>query len=334
MTIQRMNRRSWLSTLATLSAAPLAGLPAARSWAQPAYPDKPIRMLVGFPAGGPTDVVARLIADKLKTALGQIVLVDNRAGAGGNLAAEAVARAPADGYTLLYTSSAMATAPSLYERLAYDAKKDFVPVVETVTQPLVLAVNPNLIPAASFADFVRLLKEQPEKFNYASSGNGTITHLAAAALCAQVGLRATHVPYRGTAPALTDLVAGAVEFTVGVANNARPFIAEGKLRALAATSLVRLPNLPQVPTLHELGLAKFEATAWQGIMAPAATPPAIVQRVSAEVIKLLAQPEVQTQVLALDAEVRANPGARFGEYIQAETLRWAGVVKAAGIKPA
>jgi tripartite-type tricarboxylate transporter receptor subunit TctC len=329
-----MNRRSMLSTLASLSAAPLAGLPAVRGWAQTVYPDKPIRLLVGFPPGGPTDVVARLIADKLKVALGQSVLVDNRAGAGGNLAAEAAARATADGYTLLYTSSAMATAPSLYERLAYDAKRDFVPVVETVAQPLVLAVNPNRMAVESYSEFVSLVKAQPEKFNYASSGNGTITHLAAAAMCARAGIRTTHVPYRGTAPALTDLVAGTVDFTVGVANNARPFIKEGKLRALAVTSLARLPNLPQVPTLHELGLAKFEATAWQGIMAPAATPPEVVQRVGSEVIKLLALPEVRAQVLALDAEVRANPGSRFGEYIQAETLRWAGVVKEVGIKPA
>jgi tripartite-type tricarboxylate transporter receptor subunit TctC len=330
----RMNRRSLLSTIATLSVAPLAGLPATRSWAQAAYPDKPIRLLVGFPPGGPTDVVARLIADKLKAALGQIVLVENRAGAGGNLAAEAAARSPADGYTLLYTSSAMATAPSLYERLAYNPKKDFVPVVETVTQPLVLAVNPSRMAAASFADFVRLAKERPDKFNYASSGNGTITHLAAAALCAQLGVRTTHVPYRGTAPALTDLVAGTVDFTVGVANNARPFIQDGKLRALAVTSLARLPNLPNVPTLHELGLQKFEATAWQGIMAPAATSPEIVQRLGTEVTKLLDLPAVKAQVLALDAEVRANSGARFGEYIEAETQRWARVVKEAGITPA
>ena len=245
-----------------------SGAVALPTFAQDHYASKPIKLIVGFPPGGPTDIIARLLAERLREALGQPVLVENRAGARGNIAADVVAKSAPDGYTLLYVSSSIAISPGLYDKLAFDVKRDFVPVAETVSIPMVLLVNPK-IPATTVAEFVRYAKANPGKLNYASSGNGTITHLASALFSLRNAIQTQHVPYKGIAPALTDLVAGNVEFTIGTINTALQFVREGRLRAIAITGLTRASSLPAVPTLDESGMKGFEASAWQGVMAPA-----------------------------------------------------------------
>ena len=300
--------------------------------AQEGYPNKPIKFVVGFPAGGPTDVVARLIADKLRESLGQQVLVENRPGAAGNLAADAVAKSAADGYTLLYASSSIATSPGLYENLPFNVKRDLVPVTETVSVPMVLVVNAQ-VPGANLREFIQYAKANPGKLNYASSGNGTVTHLAAVVFGQRNGLQAQHVPYRGTAPALADLIAGNVQYTLGTINTALPFIRDGRLRALAVTGLSPAASLPGVPTLDESGMKGFEASAWQGVMAPAGTPPAIVNRLAGEIQRALNRPELKAQLDAQDAVIRASTPAKFGEYIGTEIARWTQVIKDTGTKP-
>ena len=288
--------------------------------------------MVGFPAGGPTDVVARLIADKLRESLGQQVLVENRPGAAGNLAADAVAKSAADGYTLLYASSSIATSPGLYENLPFNVKRDLVPVTETVSVPMVLVVNAQ-VPGANLREFIQYAKANPGKLNFASSGNGTVTHLAAVVFGQRNGLQAQHVPYRGTAPALADLIAGNVQYTLGTINTALPFIRDGRLRALAVTGLSPAASLPGVPTLDESGMKGFEASAWQGVMAPAGTPPAIVNRLAGEIQRALNRPELKAQLDAQDAVIRASAPAKFGEYIGTEIARWTQVIKDTGTKP-
>ena len=300
--------------------------------AQEGYPNKPIKFVVGFPAGGPTDVVARLIADKLRESLGQQVLVENRPGAAGNLAADAVAKSAADGYTLLYASSSIATSPGLYENLPFNVKRDLVPVTETVSVPMVLVVNAQ-VPGSNLREFIQYAKANPGKLNFASSGNGTVTHLAAVVFGQRNGLQAQHVPYRGTAPALADLIAGNVQYTLGTINTALPFIRDGRLRALAVTGLSPAASLPGVPTLDESGMKGFEASAWQGVMAPAGTPPAIVNRLAGEIQRALNRPELKAQLDAQDAVIRASAPAKFGEYIGTEIARWTQVIKDTGTKP-
>lgn len=313
----------------------LAGMPAllllAAATPTRAQDSRPLRLVVGFPPGGPTDVVARLLAEGLREVLRQPVLVENRAGAAGNLAAEAVMRAPADGSTLLYASSSIAIAPALQDKPSFDARRDFAAVAETVSVPLVLLVHPQ-VPAQTFAEFVRHAKAHPGRLNYASSGNGTITHLAGALLAQAAGFQAQHVPYRGTAPALADLVGGTVQFTVGTINTALPFVREGRLRALAVTGRTRAASLPQVPTLDESGLKGFEASAWQGVLAPSGTPPAVVQQLSQAVARALARPELRSQLAQQDAEVRATTPDEFTAYLAGETQRWARVVRDTGAK--
>ena len=301
------------------------------AFAQDQYASRPIKLVVGFPPGGPTDIIARLLAERLREALGRPVLVENRAGAGGNIAAEAVAKAAPDGYTLLYASLSIAISPGLYDKLAFDVKRDFVPVAETVSIPMVLLVNPK-VPASNVAEFVRHAKANPGKLNYASSGNGTITHLAAALFSLRNGIQTQHVPYKGTAPALTDLVAGNVEFTIGTINTALQFVREGRLRAIAVTGLARASSLPAVPTLDESGMKGFEASAWQGVMAPAGTPPAIINKLSTEISKALARPDLRAQLAPQDAEVRATSPDRFAQYLGAEVSRWVQVIKDTGTK--
>ena len=288
-------------------------------------------MVVGFPPGGPTDVVARLVAGALHKQTGQPFIVENKAGAAGNLAAAAVAKAPANGYTILYASSGIALSPALFKQLSFDVERDFLPVSETVSIPLVLLVHPS-IPSATLSEFVAYAKSRPGQLNYASSGNGSITHLAAALLVQQHGLQAQHVAYKGTAPALVDLLAGNVQFTVGTINTALPYVREGKLRALAVTGLRRAATLPNVPTLDESGMKGFEATAWQGLMVPVGTPAAVVQQLQEQTAKALARPDIQNALAAQDAEVRATTPAVFSAYLVSEVARWKKIIKDAGIE--
>ena len=320
-------QRLWLARLAVVAFLLVAcDLGFAQS-----YPNKPIRMLVGFPAGGPTDVVGRIIAEKLAGQLGQPVLIENRPGAAGNIAAEQVARAAPDGYTLLYASNAIAISPAIYAKLGFDPLKDLTPVTETGTGSLVFLVHPS-VPVKSVKEFVAYAKERPGQLNYASSGAGTITHLAAVLFAQQTGIQVQHVPYKGSAPSLVDLVAGRVQFLLGAINTAMPFVKEGKLRAFAVTGMKRSGALPDLPTLHESDLPGFEAANWQGVFAPRATPAAVVARLNAEFVKAVLSPELRPKLAQQDMEPSGTTLEAFAAQMKSEVARWIKVAGEAGIK--
>jgi tripartite-type tricarboxylate transporter receptor subunit TctC len=303
---------------------------ACAAWGQ-AWPNKPIRMVVAFPPGGPTDIVSRVIAQRLSEQLGQQVIIDNKPGAGGNIAAELIANAPADGYTLFYNTSAIVIGPALYSKVNYDTLKDFAPVALTASVPMVLAVNPNL-PARSVKEFLDLARSKPGQLNYSSSGTGTITHLASAMLSTQTGIQTQHVPYKGSAPGLVDLASGQTQFMIDTINTVLPYVRDGRLRGLAVSSMKRSSVLPDLPTLHESGLSGFDASAWQGIVAPAATSSDIVQRLNAEVNKALAHPEVRAKLAAQGADVLGGTSAEYAAHLRSELPRWAKAVKDSGAK--
>ena len=303
---------------------------ACAAWGQ-AWPSKPIRMVVAFPPGGPTDIVSRVIAQRLSEQLGQQVIIDNKPGAGGNIAAELIANAPADGHTLFYNTSAVVIGPALYSKVNYDTLKDFAPVALTASVPMVLAVNPNL-PARSVKEFLDLARSKPGQLNYSSSGTGTITHLASAMLSTQTGIQTQHVPYKGSAPGLVDLASGQTQFMIDTINTVLPYVRDGRLRGLAVSSMKRSSVLPDLPTLHESGLSGFDASAWQGIMAPAATPNDIIQRLNAEVNKALAHPEVRAKLAAQGADVLGGTSAEYAAHLRSELPRWAKAVKDSGAK--
>ena len=313
-------------------AALIAGLAASGlAVAQGDYPSKPIRMIVAFPPGGPTDLVSRVIAQKVSEQVGQQVLVENKPGANGNIGAEQAAKAAPDGYTLFYNTSAITLSPALYSKLSFDPLKDYAPVVLTAVVPLVIAVHPS-VPANNLKEFIAYLKANPGKATYGSAGNGNVTHLGAFLFLHANGLDAVHVPYKGSAPSLTDLVGGQTQFTAETINAALPYIRDKRLKALAVTSMKRTSVLPDVPTLNESGMKGFEVGAWQGIVVPANTPPAIVKRLNAEVMKALASPEVKARLAAQGAEPLGSTPGEYGAYIKSEMERWAKVVKQSGAK--
>ena len=297
--------------------------------AQVAYPDKPVRLVLPFPPGGPTDLVARVLAQKMGEQMGQAVLVENKPGANGNIAADMVAKAPADGYTVLYNTSSIALSATLYKKLNYDVRTDFAPIALTAVIPLVLAVHPSL-PVSNVQEFLNYVKANPGKLTYGSAGNGNITHLGAYLLLHSRGLQATHAPYKGSAPALTDLVGGQTQFMTDTINSALPFIRDNRLRALAVTSLKRTSVLPEAPTLNETVMPKFEVGAWQGMLVPAKTPAEIVKRLNAEVMKALNSPDVKTKLAVQGAEPLGSTPEEYGQYIQSEITRWGQVVKLTG----
>ena len=296
------------------------------------YPAKPVRMILAFPPGGPTDINARAFAQRLSEQFGQQVLVDNRPGAGGNIGAAEAAKAPADGYTIFYNTSAIVIGPSLYSKVAFDPVKDFAPVALTATVPLVLAVNPAL-PVRSAAEFIAYAKANAGKLNYASSGTGTITHLAGALFVQQMGLQMQHIPYKGSAPALVDVVAGQVQMMIDTINTVAPYAKDNRLRPLAIAITRRSPILPEVPTLAEAaGLPGFEMSAWQGIVVPAATPREIVSRLNAEVNKALQNADLRARLAAGGSEPLGGTSEQYAAYIKAELDRWARVIRETGAK--
>jgi len=296
------------------------------------YPTKPIRLVVPFPAGGTTDILAREVGQRLSLSLGQSVVVDNRPGAGGNIGSELVAKSAPDGYTLLMaTVGTHAINPSLYAKMPYDHVKDFAPVVLVAGVPNVLEVTPSL-PVNSVADLIKLAKEKPGQINFASSGNGTSIHLSGELFKTMAGVDMTHVPYKGSAPALTDLIGGQVQVMFDNLPSSLPQIKAGKLRAIAVTSAERAPALPNVPTIAESGLPGFEATSWFGLVAPAGTPPAIIARINADVNQWLQSPEAREKLLAQGAAAAGGTPEQFAAYIRTETEKWARVVKASGAK--
>ena len=322
MKIQSTFRRTLLG-LAAAACLPLA------AWAQ-AYPSKPITLLVPFPPGGPTDLVARVLAKKMSEQMGQSIVIDNKPGANGNIAAVAAAKAPADGYTVLYNTSSIALSPALYKNLAYDVQRDLAPVALTAVVPLALVVNPG-VPVNNVREFIAYAKANPGKLSYGSAGNGNVTHLAAFQLVRHHDIDATHVPYRGSAPADVDLVAGQIQFMTDTINSVMPFVKDKRLKLLAVTTSQRMSLFPDVPTLSETVMPGFEAGAWQGIMVPANTPKAVVQRLNAEINKALQSAEVKEKLALQGAEPLGSTSEEYGAYVKKELARWAAVVKATGV---
>jgi tripartite-type tricarboxylate transporter receptor subunit TctC len=312
------------ASLAALSAAGLAPRPVRAQ----AFPSKPVRVIIGFPAGGPLDAHARLWSEPLAKLLGQPVIVDYKAGAGGTVGAQAVAGAPPDGHTLLLANTGtMVINPALYRKLPYDTLKSFVPVARTAQQPLAFLVHPD-VPARTLPEFVALLKRNPGRYNYGSAGNGGISHLVPEMLKTATGTFMVHIPYRGSAPAFTDLIAGQVQFMAESIPQAAQYAKAGKVRAIAVTSRERNAALPEVPTVIEQGLKGFEVVGFYGVLAPAGTPPTVVDTLSQAFAKVLGEGGVRERMVSQGADPAFLDTAAFERFLAAEMPRWAGAVKA------
>ncbi|ARP95536.1 Bug family tripartite tricarboxylate transporter substrate binding protein [Bordetella genomosp. 13] len=300
------------------------------------YPDREVRILVPFPAGGTTDIAARVVAAELGKAWNKPVVVDNKAGAGGNVGTGEAARAKPDGYTLLMgTVSTHAINQSVYAQLPYDPVKDFDPVTLVIPVPNILELNPAFADRnniRSVSDLVAFLKANPGKVNMASTGNGTSTHLSGELFQAMTGTRMTHVPYKGSSPALTDVMAGSADLIFDNLPSSMGFLKAGKLRPLAVTTAKRSPALPDVPTMAEAGIAGYEASSWFGLLAPAGTPPAIIDKVQRDVARALQQEDVKRQLQAQGAEPSGITPAAFKAFMAQETDKWAKVVRQSGAK--
>ncbi|WP_410170640.1 tripartite tricarboxylate transporter substrate binding protein [Cupriavidus nantongensis] len=307
-------------------------LMAAHGAALAAYPDKPIRLIVPAAAGGTTDIASRLVGKRMGELLGQPVVVENRAGGGGIIGAQALRQSAADGYTLMMGNiGPNAINYSLYRQLPYRAE-DFAPVTLVVSVPNVLVVNAN-VPARTVAELVALARAQPGKYSFASSGTGQSVHLSGELFRKRTGSDLIHVPYKGAAPAVADLVAGQVTMMVDNLPSSLPHIRSGKLRALAVTSASRVPELPDVPTMKEAGVNDFQVTAWFGLVAPAGTPPEVIDRLQKTVAGILVEPEIKSRLAELGGIPGGDTPAHFGTFIKSERERWARVVKDTGIPP-
>jgi tripartite-type tricarboxylate transporter receptor subunit TctC len=296
------------------------------------YPDRPVRLVVPFPAGGGADVLARTIMPKVAQFLGTPIVIDNRPGAGGNIGAEVVARAAPDGYTLLYgTNGTHAINQTLYGKLAFDPVRDFVPVSRMTLIAAMLVVNPA-VPARNVAELIQYARTNPGKLSFASAGNGTTSHLAGELFKAQAGLDVVHVPYRGGSAAMLDVVGGQVEMMIDVMPNAYPQAKAGRVRALAVTTARRAATAPEVPTIAESGLPGFEMSAWDGVLAPAGTPRPIVDRVNAAIRHALDDPQLRQALQERGAETVAGTPEDFARHIAVETEKWAKVIRQAGAK--
>ncbi len=297
------------------------------------YPTRPVRVVVPFAPGGATDIVTRVVAQKLTEAWGQSVVVDNRPGAGGNIGADVVAKSPPDGYTVVMGAlSTHAVNPHLYPKMPYDAVKDFAPITLLAVAPNILVVHPS-VPARNFQEFIAYAKANPTKVNFASAAVASPGHLSGELLNFAAGIHMQHVPYKGAGQAVVDLVGGQVQVMVSGMSAVMPHIKAGRLRPLAVTGARRSPAVPEVPTIAESGFPKFEATAWYGVLAPAGTAPAIVTRLNTEILRALKLPDVKERLEYVGFEIVGSTPAAFGSYIKSEITKWAPVVKAAGVKP-
>lgn len=319
------HRRHWLIAAATF-AATVAGTTALPAAAQPGFPTKPLTLVVPFAPGGPTDAMARVIANALKPSLGQPTLVDNKPGAGGNIGAEFVARAEADGHTMLFgTSGPLAINVSLFSKIAYDPSKSFAPVIQVGHLPNVLVVN-NAVPAKNAKELIAYAKAHPGQLSFASSGNGASSHLAGVMFNQRAGTDIQHIPYKGTGPALNDLLGGQVTMSFTDVLTALPHIKAGKLRVLGVTSAARSQSLPDVPTLQESGFAGFDIGTWFGVLAPARTPADVVARLNAEMVKVIQSPDFKKRMQDIGAEPIGNTPAQMAEQIAGDTTRFAKLV--------
>jgi tripartite-type tricarboxylate transporter receptor subunit TctC len=308
----------------------LCALAAGKADAQQ-YPSRPIRLVVGFAPGGGVDINARMLAPKLSEYLGQQVLVENKPGAGTNIANEFVARSPADGYTLLINTAAVAINMSLYRNLPFDTLRDFAPVSVFSESPNVLVVNAKL-PVASAKDLVELARKSPGKLNYSSAGVGTTQHLSAELLKLRTNTLIVHIPYKGTAPSLTGLIAGEVDLTFANIPAIQAHVKSGRLRALATTGTRRDPQLPEVPTMKEAGIEGVDVTVWYGVLAPAATPRDVVQLIAAAVTRATRDPDTRRRMLEQGADPVGNTPEEFSKLMREEVARWAEVVKVSGAR--
>jgi tripartite-type tricarboxylate transporter receptor subunit TctC len=296
------------------------------------YPDKPIRLVVPYPPGGGTDTLARPLAQRLAVELGQPVIVDNRGGAGGNLAMEAVARAPADGYTLvLALTPQLAVNVSLYDKVRYDPRHDFAPVSLLAEGPYLLVVHPS-VPVNSIGELIALAKAKPGELNYATSGIGSGAHMAAELFTSMTGTRMTHTPYKGGGQALTDVLAGHVQLLFAPPVTVTQHITNGRLRALAITGTKRSASLPSVPTMSEAGVPGYDSSVWYGVLAPAGTPKDIVATLNAAMLKILKQPDFHALLVTNGMEPIGSTPSDFSKYIDTEIVKWSKVIKSAGIK--
>ena len=324
------NRSNARPAAAAAAVALLLALPAtvlAQAW-----PSKPIRVVVPFPAGGGIDTVARIVVPKMSEALGQPMVIDNRSGAGGTVGTEVVARAAPDGHVLLATFASHSMNATLYRDLSYDTEKAFAPISLIATVPNILVVHPSL-PAKTVGDLISLARKRPGDINYASVGNGTPAHLSAELFNMMAGVRMTHIPYKGAAASIIGMITGETQLTFTTVLIALPHVKAGKLRPLAVATLARTPLLPEVPTVDQSGLKGYESIAWYGLLAPAGTPGPVVDRLNAELVRSVQTPEVRDNLLRQGTEIVASSPARFAQVIREDIVKWTKVVKAAAVKP-
>jgi tripartite-type tricarboxylate transporter receptor subunit TctC len=322
-------RKSLLLPVALVSAAAFLTAPTAS--AQAPYPTKPIRIIVPFSPGGATDTLARLMGQKLQESWGQTVLVENKPGAGGNIGADAAAKAPADGYTLLLAAAGfMAVNPSVYPNMTYDPAKDFAPLTLLVKAPLLLVVNPKL-PVKDVGEFIAYAKSNPGKVSVGNGGAGTAQHLGGVYLASETNINLVHVPYKGSAPATTDLLGGVTDAQFDNMVTLIPYVKAGKLRPLAVSALQRSTAFPEVPTLSETVLPGFETGTWYGLVAPATTPAAITTKLSQELQRILALPDIREKLVAMGLDASGMSDAQYGQFIKSEIAKYAKIVKSAGV---
>jgi len=321
-----------MKPLAVLLTTALASLPSAAVFAQAPYPSKPVRMIVGFPPGGSTDIMARLIAPGLSEAFKQQFAVDNRPGANSNIGNELAAKSAPDGYTLLVVSASFSTNVSLYPKMGYDPLRDFSPITRIAAVHNMLVVHPSL-PVKTVKQLVALGKAKPGQLIFASSGGGSTSHLAAELLKTSVGgLDTIHVPYKGVAPALVDLIAGNTQALISTMPSATPHVKSGRLRAIAVASLKRAATFPELPTFDESGFPGFEASAWNAVLAPAGTPREIINSLNAVIVRTVKSADYREKFAGQGAEPVGDSPEQFGAYLRAEVAKWAKVIKASGAK--
>lgn len=318
------SRRQTIAGAAALMVTGLSGLARAQS-AAAGYPNAPVKIVVGFSAGGPTDLAARLIAAKLQTVFGQTFIVDNRPGAGSNLASEVVAKAAPDGYTLLMAAAPLAINNHLYKNLKFDALRSFEPISQVMSAPCILAVRPDSY--KSMSELVAAAKREPGKLSFSSSGAGGSQHLAGELLQQKAGIELLHIPYKGASPALSDLLGGQVSMGFMTSLSSVPYFKSGKLRALAVAAPQRLPQLPDVPTMAEAGFPGVEINSWSGLLAPAKTPPEIVAKLQREVAKALASPDVKDKLTSQGAVVVGGSAAEFAKYLARESAEYGKLIR-------
>lgn len=323
----KLKMKKWLSgALVCLSGFSIAGLAHAQSW-----PTKPIKLIVPYPPGGGTDVIARIVQEPLAKELGQQVIIDNRGGAGGSIGSALAAQSPSDGYTVLFTLSSHTINPAIYSKLPFDTEKDFSSVVTVASLPQILVANPNF-PAKTVKEVIEMAKAKPGSISYASVGNGSPGHLAGAMMATDAGVEMTHIPYRGGGPAVTDVIAGQVPLLWVSIPAAAQFVKTGKLKALAVSTVKRSAVFPEVPTMVEAGFKGFEVDSWYAMFVPAKTPQAIIDRINKATVNVLAQPEVKEKLLGQGAEAVGDTPAQLSGVVKKEIAKWKQVVKSANIK--